>query len=357
MATEKLAIIGIYPPPYGGVGVSLKRLIPYLDKNNIDYVVYNTGYSKTNAPRIRDVGWSPVWTLKMILFSRHKVVQLSTSRWWVRLFGAIIHLFTGAEIIIYARGYSLPDSYHNSGFFKKNMVRMTLRSVYAVIATNPDLKEQITQIGYPGEKIITVPPFIPPPETPSVEELPVEIRKFSKDKSIILAANGGYIYINGKDVYGLKDLVALMKTLVDKYPGIGLIVYLRKGAEKDKEKYSNLLREIENSSIKNNILFYTSPGEFYPVFGICDLFLRPTTTDGDSNSIREALYFGVPVVASDAVPRPEGTITYRAGDVDDLKNQVIYVLENIGTMKQKIKNLNTYNAADQLISVYRKLSV
>ena len=37
---------------------------------------------------------------------------------------------------------------------------------------------------------------------------------------------------------------------------------------------------------------------------LTDVLLKPTNTDGDAISVREALYLGVPVVASDVVERP-----------------------------------------------------
>lgn len=37
------------------------------------------------------------------------------------------------------------------------------------------------------------------------------------------------------------------------------------------------------------------------------LLLRPTESDGDSISVREALTWGIPVLASDVAPRPKGT--------------------------------------------------
>ena len=57
------------------------------------------------------------------------------------------------------------------------------------------------------------------------------------------------------------------------------------------------------------------------------LFVRPTRTDGDANSIREALYLGVPSIASDAAPRPDGVRTFRSGDLDDFEREVRRALD------------------------------
>jgi glycosyltransferase involved in cell wall biosynthesis len=54
----------------------------------------------------------------------------------------------------------------------------------------------------------------------------------------------------------------------------------------------------------------------------CDAFVRPTTADGDSISVREALALGVPCVASDVCARPSGTLTFKAGDPRSLSERI-----------------------------------
>jgi glycosyltransferase involved in cell wall biosynthesis len=354
--SKNIAIIGIYPPPYGGVSVSLQRLVPYLDEKNIDYVIYNTGRSKPDIPFIENVGWSPLWVLKMLFFSRHNVIQLSTSRWWARLYGALLHICTGAKIIIYARGYSLTRSYEQGGKIKRYLIRKTLENVHTIISTNYELAERIQKFGFDRNRIKVVYPFIPPSINGGLDNVPPIVKGFAGTKSHIIAANGGYVYIDGRDVYGLRVMVSLMKRLVQLYPDIGLIVYLRRGADKDEGKFYDLKQEVYNSGLKYNILFHTSDHEFYPLLNMSDLFLRPTSTDGDANSIREAFYFGVPVIASDVVPRPEGTILYKYGNDKQLYQEVVQVLSNINDFKKSVASLPVYNSADHLIKIYRELT-
>jgi glycosyltransferase involved in cell wall biosynthesis len=57
-----------------------------------------------------------------------------------------------------------------------------------------------------------------------------------------------------------------------------------------------------------------SPNAFAYVLARCDALLRPTTSDGDSVAVREALALGVPVVASDVTPRPGGAIVFPLED-------------------------------------------
>ena len=38
---DDLAIIGPFPPPIGGIATHLRRLLPYLEREGIDFLVYN----------------------------------------------------------------------------------------------------------------------------------------------------------------------------------------------------------------------------------------------------------------------------------------------------------------------------
>jgi glycosyltransferase involved in cell wall biosynthesis len=78
--------------------------------------------------------------------------------------------------------------------------------------------------------------------------------------------------------------------------------------------------------VEGRVLLNIASGIFVPVLAEADVFVRPTNTDGDANSVREALYLGVPAVASDVVERPAGTILFRTRDLDDLEAKVRSVL-------------------------------
>ena len=51
----------------------------------------------------------------------------------------------------------------------------------------------------------------------------------------------------------------------------------------------------------------------------CDLLLRTTLYDGDSVSVREALYLGTPVIATDNGMRPEGVHLIPPNDPGSLR--------------------------------------
>ena len=70
-----------------------------------------------------------------------------------------------------------------------------------------------------------------------------------------------------------------------------------------------------------------------------DLMVRPSTTDGDSVAVREALWCGVPVVASDCVRRPPGVIVHRTGDAEDLRAKVSYALGHLEAIRHHVRQV------------------
>jgi glycosyltransferase involved in cell wall biosynthesis len=53
-----------------------------------------------------------------------------------------------------------------------------------------------------------------------------------------------------------------------------------------------------------------------------DVFVRPTLSDGDSISVREATSLGIPVVASRIGARPSGAILFEPGNVEDMLSKL-----------------------------------
>jgi hypothetical protein len=74
---------------------------------------------------------------------------------------------------------------------------------------------------------------------------------------------------------------------------------------------------------------------FSKLIELSDIVIRPTNADGDSLSIREALYFQKPIIASDVVKRPTGTITFKTRNFDD------FMLQLKNCIHQKNENKQT----------------
>lgn len=87
-----------------------------------------------------------------------------------------------------------------------------------------------------------------------------------------------------------------------------------------------------------------------------DAYLRPTNTDGDSFSIWEALYLGIPVIASDATQRPDGCVLFKNRNLDDLVDKADKLIRNYSIVKEHTRNLNISGSEEQLIDFFNKIS-
>ena len=75
--------------------------------------------------------------------------------------------------------------------------------------------------------------------------------------------------------------------------------------------------------------------------------IRATATDGDALSVREGLYLGCPVIATDRVDRPEGVILYHYNDRESLTR----ALSEISLKQEKLQDSQ---GIDKIIYIYRQ---
>lgn len=75
------------------------------------------------------------------------------------------------------------------------------------------------------------------------------------------------------------------------------------------------------------------------IYQACDVFVRPTTSDGDSVALREALHLHKPCVVSDAVPRPEGCQVVATGDLAQYVAQLTATLADLPAATAELKRL------------------
>jgi glycosyltransferase involved in cell wall biosynthesis len=147
------------------------------------------------------------------------------------------------------------------------------------------------------------------------------------------------------------DLCANLKQY---YPEIGLVFCLPDIG--DYEYFNKMKQNIIEKGIENNFLFITKQYQFYPILMKCDVFVRPTNTDGYGISIAEAIYFKVPAVASDVCLRPMGTILFENRDINDFTSTVKNVRDNYEREVAKLERVENVNSTDKIIKIYRKLA-
>jgi glycosyltransferase involved in cell wall biosynthesis len=102
----------------------------------------------------------------------------------------------------------------------------------------------------------------------------------------------------------------------------------------DGEEKNNLLKQSENYSSKNNILFLGKRNDVPQLLKISNIFVLPTLFEGMSNAIMEAMACCLPVITT-GIPENEELIeNNKSGilvpikDTYDLKKQIFFLLRN-----------------------------
>jgi len=192
---------------------------------------------------------------------------------------------------------------------------------------------------------------------PSEQELdPVnltnEVCKFFETHSRVIGMQAWFgAFQAGKDIYGLEQIAPLIIGLRDKFPKVGVCTVISGTHDHHHRQQIYALRE--DAGLVNDWLLLEGGGPAVALFKRCDLFLRPTISDGDSLSVRECLSFGVPVVASDAVVRPKGCCLYPTGDTDAMVEKVLEALDSINDITSKNPKLEVQDHALPLLNYYR----
>jgi len=318
-----LAIVAGYPPPYGGVTVEVQRLRPLLERHGVDYVIYNAVSASADGEKVISVyRFRRLWTLWYLLLGREPAVYLMSGRLVAWLLGAFAARWRGKRVLVQLRNSFLADWIAGSPW-RRLWAGVALRRLTGVVCVSRLLMDSAATVGVEPRRLLWSPAFLPPELAPEDRSnVAPEVWAFAASHTPLIAANGKVLWYQGQDLYGLDHLVELAARLKIDFPEVGIVVCFWDHVPEDGAYLVELQRRAEKLGVSDNILFNTRKGAFVPVLEASHLFVRPTNTDGDAVSIREALYLGLPTVASDAVERPRGAVVFRTRDLDDFETKV-----------------------------------
>lgn len=305
-AGMKVVVVGRFPPPIGGVSVFVERKYASLRSDGAEKI---------------DLG-NFLWPLKMLVarVSGGRVFYLNTGN----VYFLLACYFLGSIGSAYIYDHNASRRNWGRGFREWIFVFLVKRAL-GVRVVHEHLRAGYELRGLAG-KVAVESPFIPPDETRRdavYATYDLEVRQFVEGEGfykIGLSASKYVLDEEGRDVYGIKTLVKTLKYLRGfPYPFKCFLAI----AEYSEDALDAALRDsLLDLQKTGHLVFIGKQLDFWPIYHGLDLFLRLTTTDGDSVSVREALYFGCGVLASDVVPRPDGVVVYRYGD-QDLLNQTV----------------------------------
>lgn len=355
----KINIIGPFPPPYGGVSVHVKRMMLYLINNNIEVTIYNESKDYTkNSNNIKDIETYRKFIFK-IFFLKGDIIHFHTINKKIRILMGFYMIFN-KKIVLTIHGESLHDQLRQSSNLIKKLLLLSISKINKIICVNPNTIDELISLGISNKNLIYIPAYINPIENEyDFTNIPQNVWNFINNSNFLISSNGCVRFYRNEDLYGIDMLIELVKKLKCKGYNVNLLIAL---LGTDMENYSeksyreDLKKKINEYNLQNYIMiFEVSDTEFYPILKKSKLFLRPTNTDGDAVSIREALYYKVPAIASDVVKRPEGTILFKTRNLDDLYKKTIQVIDNNNYYKEKIYKIKIEDNSEKLLNIYKEL--
>ena len=314
---KNILIIGPIPEPKGGVSIHIMRLQSILKNDfNIKFVdespilkqgIYNIR-SKNILEYIRLLLWADVVHI-------HSGIRL------LRCFHIIMATILLKKTVVTIHSFTTE---HTRNFlFSALIIKLCNR----IIVVNNEIPKVLKLNDF-----ILKPAFIPP-DLKEEKKLPTSIINWvntqRKKSNTILAANAFRIcFHKGNDLYGIDLCIEMVRKFVkDKKENISLI-FVISSLSKSCDQYEQYQQLIDEYGLTDNILLIQENISFVKLIEEVDIILRPTCTDGDALTIREALFLGKPVIASDVIERPTGTILFKNRDCKDFSLKVIEFLND-----------------------------
>jgi glycogen(starch) synthase len=304
--------LGPFPPPNGGVQSNLVAIRRYLREKGIGCGVMNL----TRYREAREEGvYHPASAIEAALllfrlpcriFHYHfggmvtpRVLALSLLLCWMPGRKAVLTFHSG--------GY--PSTPEGKRANPRTFRGFVFRRFDRVIAVNEAIAEMMRRYGVEKERIrLICPAAIDAAEM--ADALPGEMAKFyARHKPVLVTA--GQL----EPEYDLPLQIEVLGRVRERLGGAGLVILGGGSLERE------LRERIAAQPWREHILLAgdVPHGVTLRAIGDADVFLRTTRYDGDAISVREALYLGTPVIATENGMRPEGPRLVPVGDAEALR--------------------------------------
>jgi glycosyltransferase involved in cell wall biosynthesis len=348
---KKIVILGINPPPLGGISVHVQRVTHKFRAQNNAVFVFDA------EKRTRGLWGFCVHQMRLISFLlKHKpdLVYHHTVTCFFR--GRLLEL-SFVLALKKLLGFNLIMVDHVSRFWgRQSWLYKKIANLFLRGLDQQVLVGSSTYTSYRKNKIFlgkcwSVEAAFLPPDLDSEHEIVAayssELHAFLQTHSPVILANASKLVLFQesvgsnmsvqKELYGFDLCLASMQELRHHYPTLGLAFVLA-GAG-DEKLFAHLKKAIEkNESV---YFMYQCPVELWPLIKRVDLFVRPTLSDGASVSVQEALWVGTPTLASDVCERPAGTVLFKTGDQEDFVKKVMQVLSKNEAINMQCHYSNT----------------
>lgn len=297
---RKVLIIGPVPPPAGGVSIHITRLAHVLSQAYQVKLVDESRVQKEGILNIRK--FNPATYIRTLFHSN--IVHIHSGPRMLKYAHIIFSRLLGKKVILTIH------SYREKAAFPFSKLDSWVYSLpHVTIMVTSDFSKRLRL----SNRVLVKDAFLPPVEGKE-HSLPADMQAWISYKKqagyTIACANAWRLDMHaGQDLYGLDLCIEAATAFKRSGRKIGFVfVVCDLGGQIDIGKYEEV---IARNQLEDVFYLHKSQISFINLMKESHIVLRPTNTDGDALTIREALYLGKNVIASDVVQRPAGTVLFR----------------------------------------------
>ena len=324
--------IGPVPPPYGGVSVYINRLVSSLSNDGFKVGGYYTSDCVANdivsSPAFDKWTWYethkyPIKIWKFLsIAKKYKILHSHCSLELMAYLWTAMALLK-KQIIVTIHNSMIVNSYKNTNCINRFFLNRMLRSEKVIwITVSEEGKEQLNILYNKFRNPIQVIPAYIPIEQGEYIELCSSMQAYINSHEKIISFYGHSFMLNeGIDIYGFETALKMYAAVYKRNKKIGMVFCLSDTKDQAKIKALHVLA----NKLKIDDVIYWQIGPINNINSLwkqTDIYIRPTSTDGDSVAVREVLDEGAIVIASDVCPRPNNVITYTYDDLNDFISKV-----------------------------------
>jgi glycogen(starch) synthase len=331
----KILLVGPFPPPHGGVSVHVLTLQCLLRKSGIPCSVLNIDRRAPNSDQYVPIR-GPLHFMLLLSgyslkgWSLHVHINGHNIKSWIVAFAAGLVGVTGPGSMLTIHS-GMSAAYLNDRRSGRLLAWATSKLYRHIIAVNSEIKDVLCSLSVAEARIEILPAFLPAPA--ALLELPANFESWSRGRHPVIST-----VLFFRPEYGFELLTQAISELRKKHPRLGCVVMGdSESRPKGMPEHMFAIGDVTHESC-------------LAVIARSDIFVRATFADGDAISVREAIALGTPVVASDVVSRPVGTLCFKTGDARDLASKIESLLS--GSCSQLGESEPAKNAIHRLLELY-----
>lgn len=340
-----ILLVSPMPPLIGGISISVDRLYKRLKADGYEVDVFSLSFKNDllNSRWMRMLKFC-LLPFFLLFHRKYDIIHCHTTgsfRWYYATMCK--RLFSKKSKLVFTLHGDAKSA------IKSSKLKRLGKYTDLLICVQPGDASRVTETF--GIAAVDIPAFIyPDKDSIDTSLIPPEIDSFvEKAEAPVMIVTGSVVlWPQMYDLYGFSDALSNYLRLRDAGINCRLLMILTgKMGGHQKEYVNSLISQVDGD--ENVKIVLDSHFPLLPLLPKSKIFLRPTKTDGDALSVREALASNCCVIASDVSVRPEGTLVYHT--LDDL----FILSKKVLTGQEKISSFLSLDFYDDIVSSYQNL--